>query len=57
MLSDVDIDKFVGNNRHFLQFKSLHSGAREPLNDPTELLLLVLLDLGAHKVDNNLIVD
>ena len=57
MLAYVDVDKFVWNDCHFLQFKSLDSCARESLDDPTELLLLILFNLSAHKVDYDLIIN
>ena len=57
MLAYIDVDKFVWNDCHFLQFKRLDTCARESLDDPTELLFLILFNLSSHKVDYDLIIN
>ena len=57
MLAYVDVDEFVRNDCHFLQFESLDSCARESLDDPAELLLFILFNLSAYKVDYDLIIN
>ena len=57
MLANVDVDELVRHYCHFLQFKCLDPGTWEALDNPAELLFLVVLYLCPHDVDYNLIIN